>query len=99
MDANPISGALRFELPDAPEGGFRGRPPRRDGMKGKDKAGKHIVGKLGRDCSLFSARRSLSELRIVRRSEATVLESLLDAPDMALESGRAMKRGDRKSGV
>src|SRR3546814_10789541 len=48
MDANPISGALRFELPDAPEGGFRGRPPRRDGMKGKDKAGKHIVGKRGR---------------------------------------------------
>ena len=55
------------------------------------------LGKLGRDCSLFSARRSLSELRIVRRSEATVLESLLDAPDMALESGRAMKRGGSAS--
>ncbi len=48
MEANPISGALRFELPDAPEGGFRNRPPRRDGMKGKDKAGKHMVGKRGR---------------------------------------------------
>src|SRR3546814_14443737 len=45
MDANPISGALRFELPDAPEGGFRGRPPRRDGTQGKDKAGNHTVGK------------------------------------------------------
>ena len=48
MEANPISGALRFELPDAPEGGFRNRPPRRDGVKGKDKAGKHMVGKRGR---------------------------------------------------
>jgi ribonuclease R len=52
MEANPISGALRFELPDAPEGGFRNRPPRRDGVKGKgpkkDGAGKHMVGKRGR---------------------------------------------------
>ncbi|WP_282948011.1 MULTISPECIES: VacB/RNase II family 3'-5' exoribonuclease [unclassified Sphingopyxis] len=52
MEANPISGALRFELPDAPEGGFRNRPPRRDGLKGKgpkkDGAGKHMVGKRGR---------------------------------------------------
>ncbi|KTE22107.1 ribonuclease R [Sphingopyxis sp. H050] len=48
IEANPISGALRFELPDAPEGGFRNRPPRRDGVKGKDKAGKHMVGKRGR---------------------------------------------------
>ncbi|KAB2852277.1 MAG: RNB domain-containing ribonuclease, partial [Sphingopyxis terrae] len=29
MEANPVSGALRFELPDAPEGGFRNRPSRR----------------------------------------------------------------------
>ena len=50
MDANPISGALRFELPDAPEGGFRNRPPRRDGMK--DKAGKHMVGKRGRPANI-----------------------------------------------
>ena len=50
MDANPISGALSFELPDAPEGGFRNRPPRRDGMK--DKAGKHIVGKRGRPANI-----------------------------------------------
>lgn len=45
MEANPVSGALRFELPDAPEGGFRNRPPRRDGVK---KAGRHMVGKRGR---------------------------------------------------
>lgn len=45
MEANPVSGALRFELPDAPEGGFRNRAPRRDGVK---KAGKHMVGKRGR---------------------------------------------------
>ncbi|HWT43224.1 MAG TPA: VacB/RNase II family 3'-5' exoribonuclease [Sphingopyxis sp.] len=56
MDANPVSGALRFELPDAPEGGFRNRPPRRDGVKGKamgkDKAGKHMVGKRGRPANI-----------------------------------------------
>ncbi|UKK84966.1 VacB/RNase II family 3'-5' exoribonuclease [Sphingopyxis sp. BSN-002] len=56
MEANPISGALRFELPDAPEGGFRNRPPRRDGVKGKgarkDGAGKHMVGKRGRPSNI-----------------------------------------------
>ncbi|WP_432770431.1 MAG: VacB/RNase II family 3'-5' exoribonuclease [Sphingopyxis sp.] len=50
IDANPISGALRFELPDAPEGGYRNRPPRRDGTK--DKAGKHAVGKRGRPANI-----------------------------------------------
>ena len=50
VDATPVSGALRFELPDAPEGGFRGRPPRRDGLK--DKAGKHVVGKRGRPANI-----------------------------------------------
>lgn len=49
MEANPISGALRFELPDAPEGGFRNRPVRRDGVK---KAGKHMVGKRGRPSNI-----------------------------------------------
>ncbi len=58
LDANPISGALRFELPDAPEGGFRNRSPRRDGVKktgkgaGKDRAGKHMVGKRGRPANI-----------------------------------------------
>ncbi|WP_077145104.1 ribonuclease R family protein [Sphingopyxis sp. KK2] len=51
MEANPVSGALRFELPDAPEGGFRDRPVRRDGLK-KDKAGKHVVGKRGRPANI-----------------------------------------------
>jgi len=49
MDANPVSGALRFALPDAPEGGFRNRPPRRDGVK---KAGKPMVGKRGRPANI-----------------------------------------------
>ena len=49
MDANPVSGALRFELPDAPEGGFRNRPPRRDGVK---RAGKHMTGKRGRSANI-----------------------------------------------
>ncbi|PKP88168.1 MAG: ribonuclease R [Alphaproteobacteria bacterium HGW-Alphaproteobacteria-17] len=49
MEANPVSGALRFELPDAPEGGFGNRPPRRDGVK---KAGKHMVGKRGRPTNI-----------------------------------------------
>lgn len=56
IDANPVSGALRFELPDAPEGGFRNRPPRRDGVKGKgpgqDMVGKHMVGKRGRPANI-----------------------------------------------
>jgi ribonuclease R len=51
MEANPVSGALRFELPDAPEGGFCNRPVRRDGVK-KDKAGKHMVGKRGRPANI-----------------------------------------------
>ncbi|WP_188235744.1 ribonuclease R family protein [Sphingopyxis sp. LK2115] len=49
MDANPVSGALRFALPDAPDEGFRNRPPRRDGVK---KAGKHMVGKRGRPTNI-----------------------------------------------
>lgn len=42
MDSNPISGALRFALPDAPEEQEERRPPRRDGK------GKHMVGPRGR---------------------------------------------------
>ncbi|SKB31888.1 ribonuclease R family protein [Sphingopyxis flava] len=55
MEANPISGALRFEMPDAPEGGFGNRPLRRDGFRKnvrKDKAGKHMVGKRGRPSNI-----------------------------------------------
>jgi ribonuclease R len=50
VDANPVSGALRFELPDAPEGGIGKRPPRRDGVKGK--GGKPMVGKRGRPSNI-----------------------------------------------
>jgi ribonuclease R len=42
-EADPVSGNLRFELPDRPAG--RGRPPRRD------RAG-HIVGRRGRPANI-----------------------------------------------
>lgn len=51
------------------------------------------LGKLGRDCSLFSVSRSLNELRVVRREDATALHELLAAPDAAVEAGRALKLG------
>ena len=47
MEANPISGALRFALPDA-DGSLSDRhpPPRRDGK------GRHVVGKRGRPANI-----------------------------------------------
>ncbi|MBK3866148.1 serine/threonine protein kinase [Pseudomonas stutzeri] len=51
------------------------------------------LNKLGRDCSLFSASRSLGELRVVRREQAALLHDLLAAPDAAVEAGRALKLG------
>lgn len=51
------------------------------------------LGKLGRDCSLFSASRRLSQLRVVRREEESALRELLVAPDVAVETGRALKLG------
>lgn len=50
VDANPISGALRFTLPDAPDDGDRKPMPRRDGVK-KHK-GKHLAGKRGRPANI-----------------------------------------------
>lgn len=52
VEANPISGALRFELPDSTEDGEpqrRGprRDIRRDGVR-KDGKGKHMIGQRGR---------------------------------------------------
>jgi ribonuclease R len=44
-EASPVSGALRFELPDAPRGS--GRPPPR-----RDRAGKHVQGKRGRPANI-----------------------------------------------
>jgi ribonuclease R len=47
-EANPVSGSLRFELPNAPAGG-RDRGPRRDGRKdGGDKSGRRQTGRRGR---------------------------------------------------
>lgn len=46
MEANPISGALRFALPDADDNPPAKRPPRRDGK------GKPIVGKRGRPANI-----------------------------------------------
>lgn len=51
------------------------------------------LGKLGRDCSLFSASRRLNQLRVVRREEGSALQELLVAPDVAVETGRALKLG------
>ncbi len=50
VDANPISGALRFTLPDASDDGDRKPMPRRDGVK-KHK-GKHLAGKRGRPANI-----------------------------------------------
>jgi ribonuclease R len=46
-EANPISGGLRFELPDAPQGASDRRPIRRDGRRGKGEE-KRPQGKRGR---------------------------------------------------
>jgi ribonuclease R len=46
-EANPISGGLRFELPDAPQGASDRRPVRRDGRRGKGEE-KRPKGKRGR---------------------------------------------------
>ncbi len=51
------------------------------------------LGKLGRDCSLFSVSRRLGELRVVRREDEPALCELLAAPDAAVEAGRALKLG------
>ncbi|QLF94150.1 serine/threonine protein kinase [Pseudomonas sp. ABC1] len=51
------------------------------------------LGKLGRDCSLFSAERSHSRLRVVRREEEPSLAALLEAPDTFVDNGRPLKRG------
>ena len=49
--------------------------------------------KLGRDCSLFSARRSAAALRVVRREEEERLAPLLADPDAAIAAGRSLKLG------
>ncbi len=49
--------------------------------------------KIGRDCSLFSARISAFGLRVVRREQAQPLQALLDAPDTLMAQGQALKQG------
>ncbi|MCP9337217.1 lipopolysaccharide kinase InaA family protein [Stutzerimonas xanthomarina] len=51
------------------------------------------LSKLGRDCSLFSVKRGLNQLRVVRREDEPLLHELLAAPDMAVEAGHALKLG------
>ncbi len=45
-EANPVSGGLRFELPEAPRGSGRTPEPRRD------RQGKHMVGRRGRPANI-----------------------------------------------
>jgi tRNA A-37 threonylcarbamoyl transferase component Bud32 len=49
--------------------------------------------KIGRDCSLFSARRGASVLRVVRRQHESRLAPLLADPDAAIAGGQSLKRG------
>lgn len=51
------------------------------------------LGKLGRDCSLFSVIRGASLLRVVRREDESALRELLAAPDAAVEGGQPLKLG------
>jgi len=51
------------------------------------------LGKLGRDCSLFSVDRGFGQLRVVRREDEPALHELLAAPDVAVETGRTLKLG------
>lgn len=49
--------------------------------------------KIGRDCSLFSARRGASVLRVVRRQDESRLAALLADPDAAIAGGQSLKLG------
>jgi tRNA A-37 threonylcarbamoyl transferase component Bud32 len=49
--------------------------------------------KIGRDCSLFSARRGASILRVVRRQDESRLAPLLADPDAAVAAGQSLKLG------
>jgi len=51
-EANPISGGLRFELPDAPSSGARQRTIRREGKRDKDDKRGRVQGKRGRPANI-----------------------------------------------
>lgn len=52
-----------------------------------------FLGKLGRDCSLFSARRGPFELRVICRQEAEALQTLMAVPDRFIAEGTILKAG------
>lgn len=50
--------------------------------------------KVGRDCTAFIARRSLSRFEVIRRDECDALRPLLDDPDRFIEAGKIIKAGN-----
>lgn len=52
-----------------------------------------FLGKLGRDCSLFSVQRGPARMQAVLRSEALALQPLLDDPDRFIAAGEILKAG------
>ncbi len=55
------------------------------------------LGKVGRDCSLFSARIGAFGLRVAGRDQSEALAPLLEAPDVALARGHLFKTGGAAS--
>lgn len=51
------------------------------------------LGKVGRDCSLFSVRRGPREMRAMLRSEVDAVRPLLDDPDRYIDKGDILKAG------
>jgi len=49
--------------------------------------------KIGRDCSLFSARVGAFGLQVVRRDAVAQLQAWLDSPDVLMSQGQALKQG------
>jgi tRNA A-37 threonylcarbamoyl transferase component Bud32 len=58
---------------------------------------KDYLGKVGRECSLFSVRRGPFALRIIRRDEETAMPALLEQADRLLEQGHLYKTGGAAS--
>lgn len=54
---------------------------------------RHFLGKTGRDCTQFAVARSIRQFSAVSRADQPALQTLLDTPDAALESGRRLKSG------
>jgi ribonuclease R len=50
-EANPVSGGLRFELPEMPAGSSQRKTVRRDGRRGEEKKGR-VQGKRGRPANI-----------------------------------------------